>query len=284
MSAIEGGRHLRRGIVTQVVLYLLLGAAALVFAIPLFWLFTSALKSNADIYKWPPLWLPVPPNFQNFADAWRAAPFGQFLVNSLITAIVGAAAKVVLACTCAYAFAFLKFPGKNKLFLVLLTAIMVPGNVTFVVNYLTVGYLGWINTYAGLIVPGIGSVFGTFLLKQHMESLPREIMESAEMDGAGHLRRLIYIVLPLSRPILVTVALIALIDDWNSFIWPLIVTNSASMRTLPIGLYFLNQTDGVNNWGVVMAGTVVVLLPMLIIFLLAQRLIVGGLTHGAVKG
>lgn len=275
----------RTSVGTRVLHYVLLVLVALVFLIPLYWLFTSAFKDNSEIYRWPPVWLPSSLDPANFVRAWESAPFDRFLLNSAIMTTVGTIAKTVLACTTAYAFVFLRFPAKNLLFVVLLSAIMIPGNVTIIVNYLTVSDLGWVNTYLGLIVPGIGSVFGTFLLRQHMLTLPRELLEAAQVDGAGHLRRLVGIVVPVSRPIVVTVAILAVIDEWNSFIWPLIVTNTASMRTLPIGLYFLKAEEGgVGDWGIVMAGTVFVLLPMLLVFLLAQRFIVSGLVSGAVKG
>ncbi|MGV9798558.1 carbohydrate ABC transporter permease [Mycobacterium sp. NPDC003449] len=265
-------------------LYAMLAVAAALFLIPMYWLFSSALKDESEIYQYPLQLVPSSLRWQNFGDAWNAAPFDHFLINSAITTVIGAAAKLAMACTTAYAFAFVRFPLKNVLFLLLLAAMMIPGNVTLIVNYLTVSELGWLNTYAGLIVPGIGSVFGTFLLRQHMLTIPREILEAAEVDGAGHWRRLVEIVLPMSRSGVITVGLLSIIDEWNSFIWPLIVTNTASMRTLPIGLFFLRNEEGVNNWGPIMAGTVFVLLPMLILFLFAQRFIVSGLTHGAIKG
>lgn len=268
----------------RIVQYVLLTFAGLVFLLPLYWLFSSALKPTSEIYTYPLQLIPTSLFWENFTYAWTVAPFDKYMVNSLIVTAVGATCKIVIACLTSYAFTFLRFPGRNILFLVMLTALMVPGNVTIIVNYLTVANLGWLNTYAGLIIPGAGSVFGTFLLRQHMMTLPGEVMDAADVDGAGHIRRLWQIVLPMSIPSVVTVGLIAVVDEWNGFIWPLLVTNTDSMRTLPIGLSFLKAEDGLANWGAVMAGTVLVLLPMLILFLLAQRLIVGGLTQGAVKG
>lgn len=264
--------------------YVLLALAALVFLIPLYWLFSSALKQSGEIYSYPLTLLPERPFWENFATAWNAAPFDRYLRNSLIVTVVGAGVEVIFACTTAYAFAFLRFPGKNILFLLLLSALMVPGNVTIIVNYLTVANLGWLNTLTAIIVPTIGAAFGTFLLRQHMLTLPKEIIDAARVDGAGHLRLLTRIVLPMSIPTVITVGLLSVVGQWNSFIWPLLVTNTDSARTLPIGLHFLKIEDGLSDWGSIMAGTVIVLLPMLILFLVAQRFIVGGLTQGAVKG
>jgi multiple sugar transport system permease protein/sn-glycerol 3-phosphate transport system permease protein len=264
--------------------YLLMIVVGAIVVVPLFWLVTSALKPSAEIYRWPLTWIPSRPEWSNFIDAWNAAPFAKFFLNSTIVTVIGAAIKLVLALTTAYAFVFLRFPAKNILFLVMLGALMVPGHVTLLVNYLTVSDLGWINTYAGLIVPGVASVLGTFLLRQYMMTIPKELVEAATMDGAGHLRILLTLIVPLARPTIITVAMIAIIDDWNSFIWPLIVTNTVDMRTLPVGLLYLKDNEGFNNWGAIMAGTTMVAVPILILFFIAQRYVVAGLTQGAVKG
>lgn len=260
---------------------LLLLGVGLVFLIPLYMLVSTSFKTNSEIYSWPMTWLPSELTLENMREAWRIAPFGAFLKNSLIVTVVGAALKVVLAIFTAYAFAFLPFPGKKWLFVIMLGALMVPGHVTLLVNYITMGNLGLINTYTGLILPGVASAFGTFLLRQHFLSLPSEVFEAAEVDGCGHLRRLLSFVLPMSIPAVATVALVAVIDEWNNFVWPLIITNSVSMRTLPIGLMYLKSNDGLTNWGVLMSGTLVVVLPMLLVFLCAQRYIVTGLTGAA---
>ncbi|SDT48906.1 carbohydrate ABC transporter permease [Jiangella sp. DSM 45060] len=267
----------------RVLLYAGLVAVGLLFIGPLYWLFSSALKESGDIYQFPPRWLPGW-HFENFAEAWRAAPFGDFFMNSVIVTAGGATIKLVNATLTAYAFVFLRFPYKNVIFLVMLGALMVPNNVTLIVNYITVSNLGWINTYLGLIVPSAGSVFGMFLLRQYMLTLPGDVVEAARVDGAGHLRIMWQVVLPMCKPMLVTVGIIAVVDMWNDFIWPLIVTNTVEMRTLPIGLLYLRSNEGYANWGAIMAGTVMVALPMLILFLLAQRQITRGLTGGAVKG
>lgn len=261
--------------------YLLLIAAGLAFVLPLYILVTTAFKTNGEIYIWPMKWLPSEFTWDNLVAAWQLAPFDAFITNSVIVTVIGATAKIVLAVFTAYAFAYLPFPGKNVLFLVMLGALMVPGHVTLLVNYITIGNMGLINTYAGLILPGVASAFGTFLLRQHFLSLPKEVFEAAEVDGAGHLRKLFSFALPMSIPAVATVGLIAVIDEWNSFVWPLIITNSVNMRTLPIGLMYLKANDGLTSWGVLMSGTLVVVLPMLIVFLFAQRFIVTGLTGAA---
>ncbi|GBF16804.1 L-arabinose transport system permease protein AraQ [Rhodococcus sp. Br-6] len=255
----------------------------LLFLIPFFWMFSSAFKPEDEIYRWPLQWIPTELVLDHFRRAWDAVPFGQFFANSMIVTAVGALLKVILAVFSAYAFAFLRFPFKKVIFLAVLGALMVPGHVTLLINYITIGNLGLIDTYAGIFLPGLASAFGTFLLRQHFLALPKEVLEAAELDGCGHLRRLTHFVLPMAKPAVVTVALIAVIDEWNDFIWPLLVTNSVQMRTLPIGLMFLKETEGVDQWGPIMAGTVLVVLPMLLLFLFAQRYITAGLAGATVK-
>lgn len=262
---------------------LALVVAALVFLIPLYLFVSTAFKTGADINSWPLRLIPRSLTLENFANAWTLAPFGQFLVNSVVVAVIGTVLKTLLAISTAYAFAFLPFPGKRWLFVFMLGALMVPGHVTLLVNYITVGQLNLVNTYAGLILPGVASAFGTFLLHQFFRAMPQEVLEAAKLDGAGHLRTIVSFIVPMARPAVITVALIALIDDWNGFVWPLIVTNSVNMRTLPIGLLYLKENDGINDWGALMAGTLFVVLPMAIVFLLAQRYIVAGLAGSAVR-
>lgn len=258
-------------------------AVSLLFVVPLYWLFGSAIKSNADIYTWPMSWVPLHPDLGNFADAWRAAPFDRFFLNSAITTGVGTLLEMTLAIMSAYAFAFVPFRFKRFVFALVIGSMMLPGHVTLIVNYITVANLGWLNTYQGIILPGIGTAFAMFLLYQHMRTIDPEILQAAEVDGAGHLRRLVRIVIPLSSPMILTATLIVLIGKWNEYVWPLIVTTTADMRTLPIGLLFLRSQEGYSDWGALLAGTVMAAAPMLLLFFLAQRRIIGGLAAGAVK-
>jgi sn-glycerol 3-phosphate transport system permease protein len=257
--------------------------AALVVGLPVYWTLIAAFKTTAEIYG-PPTWLPARPTLANFPAAWAAAPFARYYLNSLITTLGGMLAEVTLAVMSAYALAFLRFPRKNLVFLLLLAALMVPVEITIVPNYLTMARLGWINTYAGIIIPGAAIAYGTFLLRQAFLALPYEVIEAARVDGAGHLRTMLSVVLPMAQPAIVTMALLSLVAKWNDFLWPLIVTNTSEMRTLPIGIYWLRNSEGVTNWGVVMAGSLFLIIPVMVIFLWAQRYIVEGIAAGAVKG
>lgn len=264
--------------------YMTMALAIFLVGLPVYWTLIAAFKESAEIYRIPPTWLPAEPTLANFVRAWNAAPFARYYLNSFITTLGGMGAEVVLAVMSAYALAFLRFPRKQLVFLLLLAALMIPVEITIVPNYLTIARLGWINTYAGIIVPGAAIAYGTFLLRQAFLALPYEVIEAARVDGAGHVRILLSIVVPMAQPAIVTMALLSLVAKWNDFLWPLIVTNTSNMRTLPIGIYWLRNSEGVINWGVVMAGSLFLIVPVLLVFLWLQRYIVDGIAAGAVKG
>lgn len=264
--------------------YLGMLLCVVLIGLPVYWMVIGAFKVSQEIYRIPPTWIPMQPTLENFGEAWRAAPFGRYYINTIITTIFGSGFEVLFAVTSAYAFAFLRFPKKDWIFLVLLAALMVPGQVTILPNYLTIASLGWINTYQGIVVPGASVAYGTFLLRQYYRTLPVEIMDAAKVDGANHLYTLWAIIIPLAKPAIVTMALLSVVSKWNDFLWPLIVTNTREMRVLPIGIFWLMVEEGVIDWGVVMSGTLFVVVPVVIVFLYAQRYIVDGIAAGAVKG
>lgn len=280
---VESAAARRRGRRWRFAGYLAMLLAVLVIGLPVYWTVIAAFKTTEEIYG-PPTWFPQAPTLANFPAAWNAAPFGRFYLNSFITTLGGMGLEVFFAVTSAYALAFLRFPRKDLVFLLLLAALMVPVEITIVPNYLTIARLGWINTYAGIIIPGAAIAYGTFLLRQAFLALPYEVIEAARVDGAGHLRTLVSVVIPMAQPAIVTMALLSLVAKWNDFLWPLIVTNTANMRTLPVGIYWLRNSEGAINWGVVMAGSLFLIIPVMIVFLFVQRYIVEGIAAGAVKG
>jgi sn-glycerol 3-phosphate transport system permease protein len=255
-----------------------------VIGLPVFWMATGSIKSLQEIRTFPPIWWPATVRWDNYPAAWRSAPFDRFFVNSIVTTVLASGAKLVNAVLCAYALAFLRFPGRNVVFMIILAALMIPVQVTILPNYLTLADLGWLNTYQGLVVPEFGVAFGTFLLRQHFLTLPREVLDAAKVDGAGHLRTMWSIALPLSRPILATLTLLTAVGRWNEYLWPLIVTSTKEMRTLPIGIAWMYDVEGNTQWGVVMAGVMMVILPVLILFIWTQKHLVEGIASGAVKG
>jgi sn-glycerol 3-phosphate transport system permease protein len=271
----------------QAVSYALMALAVAVIGLPLLWMLLGSLKTNQEIYTMPPPWLPTEWRWENFGEAWNAAPFGQFYLNSIITTLAGTGLELINATMTAYAFAFLRFPKKEWVFVLLLAALMIPNQVTILPNYLTLANVfgqSWINTYQGIVLPGAATAFGAFLLRQSFLGLPREVLDAAKVDGCGHLRLLWDIVIPLSRPVLVTFGLISLVAKWNDYLWPLIVTNTQQMRTLTVGLTYLFDQEGNTNWGIVMAAALFVIVPLLVIFAWAQRHIIEGIAAGATKG
>lgn len=274
----------RQGVLPALAGYLGLALVVLIFGTPLYWMASASLKTLSQIYTFPPIWWPNEPNWANFRDAWEAAPFGHFFFNSVFVTASIVLLKVTNATLSAYALAFLRVPGRNVIFLVLLAALMVPEQALILPNYLTASHLGWVNTHAGLILPHAGVVFGTFLLRQHFLTLPRDVLEAARLEGAGHQHVIWHIVLPLSAPVLATVALLAAVNSWNDFLWALVITNSRELRTLPVGIAFLFQQEGTTQWGIVMAATIFVIAPVLVFFFWAQRYLVAGLTAGATRG
>lgn len=258
--------------------------AALVFLLPLYFIVITSLKTHGDIYSNPISWIPEPFVPGNYVDVFNNLNFGMYLRNSLIITSVLTVVEVTLGVLSAYGFAFLRFPGRDLLFVLVIGSLMVPNQITIISNYALVAQWGWRNTFIGIIVPLAGVAFGTFLMRNHFLSLPTEIMEAAEMDHAGFFRTLFRVVLPMSWPTLSAFVLITVVTEWNQYLWPFLIANDDSVIPLPIGLTQLQDAEGMTNWGPVMAGTVITTIPMLIVFALLQKQMIKGLTAGAVKG
>jgi sn-glycerol 3-phosphate transport system permease protein len=270
----------------QVLSYLAMAIVVILIMVPIFWMLSGSLKTNQQIMTFPPQWLPTDPQWHNYTDAWNAAPFGRFYINTIVTTLAGTTLELTNACLTAYALAFLRFPGKNLIFILLLAALMIPQQVTIIPNYLTVSDIlgqNWINTYQGIVIPGASVAVGTFLLRQAFMSLPREVMDAARVDGANHLQQLWQIVIPMSKPVLVTFGLISLVAKWNDYLWPLIVTNQDRMRTLSVGISYLYNPESIVRWGPLLAGTSFVIAPLIVVYIWAQKHIIEGITAGATK-
>lgn len=265
--------------------YVPLLLATLVVFLPLLWMILSSFKLPGEIVTTDLKILPESLNLQNYNVAMTTVPFASFFTNSLIVTVVGSTVKVILALLTAYALVFVRFPFKNVVFVVILVALMVPPQVSILPNYILIAGMGGKNTLWGIILPGLGTAFGTFLLRQHFLTLPGSILEAAEIDGAGHWRRLWQIIVPVSVPSIATVALVTVVSEWNDYIWPLIITDKPESMTLPVGLTLLQNSESNGaGWGILMAGAVLVIVPILIIFAALQRYIVAGLTQGSVTG
>lgn len=258
--------------------------ALLVIALPLLWMVVASFKPIAEIVTLDPTLLPKNPTVENYAAVADRVPLARVFLNSVIVTFVGAAIKVFLAITTAYALVFIKIPFRNAIFLGILVALMVPPEAAMLPNFLSISAIGGRDTLWGIILPGLGTAFGTFMLRQQFKTLPAELMEAAELDGAGHWRRLWRIVAPVSTPTIATVALVIIVNEWNNFLWPLVIVDSPEKMTLPVGLNLLKSIETqTGSYGILMAGAVIVIAPVLIVFAALQRYIVAGLTQGAVK-
>lgn len=274
-------RNLRAAAVAS---YIPLLIATAVVVLPLLWMVLASFKSTSEIITTDLSFLPRSLTPQNYIQAAKEVPFGRLFLNSTIVTVVGAAIKVALAIMTAYALVFVRFPFKNLVFAGILATLMVPPQVSLLPNYLLITGFGGADTYWGIILPGLGTGFGTFLLRQQFMTLPQSIMEAAEIDGAGHWRRLTSIVVPISLPSIVTVALVSIVFEWNDYLWPLVIVTDPNMMTLPVGLTLLSNSESkLSAFGVLMAGSVAVIIPVLIVFTALQRYIIAGLTQGAVK-
>ena len=259
--------------------------AAIAIGFPFFYMLTTSLKTLAEVYTVPLVWLPQSPDWGNYVEAWTRVPFARFTLNSLVYTVILTLGEFAMGLSCGYAFARLRFPGRDRLFALVLLTFMIPSQITLIPRFVLLKELGRINSYTGLIVPEMASVFATFLLREHFRSLPNDVFDAARIDGAGHLRQMLQIALPMSKPIVLTVILLGAVAHWNDYLWPLIVTNTADMRTLPIGVQALKyKTAEVPQWNVVMAGATMVLLPLIALFLVTQKKFVEGAVQGALKG
>jgi multiple sugar transport system permease protein len=267
----------------------LLIAGALAFLLPFYWMVATSLKGPGDLFRSPPTWFPETPRFANYPEAWATVPFVRYFANTIGVAVVIVAGVVVTSALAAFAFAFLRFRSRERLFDAFLSTMMVPEPVYLVSSYILLfnlpggGRDGWIDDYSALVVPWLAHVFSIFLLRQHFLSFPRDLVDAAVIDGCGPVRFLFAIVLPLSRASLTAVCLFTFINTWNSFLWPLVMTNSDSKRLIQVGLAFFSQAQGTEH-GLMMAAAVFSIAPLLVAYFFAQRQIIESLTHTGLKG
>jgi multiple sugar transport system permease protein len=279
-SGRRGGRQRRW---RAAVSYLALSAGASIMILPFVWMLSTSLKTSAAVFVYPPQWLPNPLIWSNYADVVRIMPFLRYILNTAFVAGSVSLLQLVVSSLAAFAFARLRFPGRDRLFLAYLATLMVPGQVTLIPNFLIIKYLGWIDTYQALIIPQVFSAFGTFLLRQFFLTIPRDLEDAARIDGASAFGIYRRIVLPLSGPALATLGVFTFTAQWNNFLWPLIVINDEQMRTLTVGLQALVGEFTV-QYPLLMAGSVLSLVPMLVVFLLAQRAFVRGIALTGLAG
>jgi multiple sugar transport system permease protein len=266
--------------------YLGLALGSIAMVAPFAWMLSTALKPPGEAFVYPPQWLPSRITLENFRRVWTAVPFGRYIANSLFVAVSVMLLELVTASLAAYAFARMRFPGRDRLFLLYLATLMIPGQVTVIPNFILMRYLDWLDTYTALIIPHAFTAFGTFLLRQSFLAMPRELEEAAKMDGAGHVAIYWRIILPLAGPALATLAILSFQGSYNSFFWPLVVISSDTMWTIPLALRLFTGSAGLyaTDWWLVMAGAAIAVTPMLIVFVAAQKYFVRGIVLTGMGG
>ena len=268
---------------SRILLYLALAAGALIALFPMLWMVSASLMQTGEATSDPPRFLPSRVTGEHYRALFTRLNLGRYLVNSTIVALTVTAISLFVNSMAGYAFAKLRFRGRDRLFRALTTGLVIPVQVAMLPLFLLMKELGMINTYWGVIVPGLASIFGIFLVRQYALSIPDDLLDAARIDGAGELRIYWSVVLPTIRPILATLAIWTFLATWNDFMWPLIVLSDESRFTLPVALANLSG-EHVADTELMMAGSVLTVLPVMLVFLFLQRFYVAGITAGSVKG
>ncbi len=281
----------------KAILHLLLAAGAVTMVLPFLWMLSTSVKPEKEIFRFPPVWIPSEWMWSNYARAMEAAPFGRYFINTIIFAVAITLSNLLFCSMAAYAFARLRFRGRNVLFILVLGTMMVPAQVTMVPVFVMLkhwplmggndllgsGGHGLLNTFSGLVMPGAVGAFGIFLLRQFFMTLPRDLEDAARIDGCSEVGIYWRIILPLSRPALATLGIFTFTAAWNEFLWPLLIMSKDSMKTLQVGVQVF-QTQYTTSWDLLMAATVVITMPVLIIFLAGQRYFTRGIALSGMKG
>jgi len=268
-------------------IYAVLIAGAVTMLAPFLWMISASLKSPGEVFSyqkpWWYDWVPTSFVWENYVKAWRVVPFARFYLNSVLVVFLTTVGQVATSALSAYAFARLRFPGRDKIFFAYLATMMIPGAVTMIPVFILLRTLGWIDSYKAVVLPAIFSAYGTFMLRQFFLTLPKDLEDAAKIDGCGYFGIFWKILLPLSKPALATLTTFTFMGSWMNFMWPLIVLNSHEKFTLPVGLaYFqsLHHTD----WTLLMAGSLMMILPILVLFIFNQRYFVEGIKLSGIKG
>ncbi|MFN3649796.1 MAG: carbohydrate ABC transporter permease [Armatimonadota bacterium] len=281
-GAVTGGSplvKLGRGVLWVV---LMLGGLAMI--LPFVWMVLTSLRTDTEAFAFPPRLFTWPLRWENYPAAWTIAPFGRFFFNSVVVSVCITVGSLLLNSLAAFGFAKYEFRGRNVLFMGLLATLMIPYQVTMIPTFLLLKQLAWLDTYPGLVVPGLAGAFGIFFLRQYMLTIPDDYLDAARIDGATEYRVFWQVMLPLAKPAVATLAVFTFLGAWNDFLGPLIVVKSDEMRTLPLAISALSAGHYVMSWPLLMAGASFVVLPVLVVYLLAQRYFVDGIALGGLKG
>ena len=279
--------YLRKRFFRRLSIYILLTIGAFTMLSPFVWMITTSLKHLGDVFSYQkPWWFDWAPTafvWENYVKAFKVVPFARFYFNSIFVVLLTTFGQVTTSAFAAYAFARLRFPGRDKIFFAYLATMMVPGAVTMIPVFILLQYFGWIDTYKAVILPAMFTAYGTFMLRQFFLTLPRDLEDAAKIDGCGYFRIFWTIVLPLSKPALATLTTFTFMGTWMNFMWPLVALNSHEKFTLPVGLAYFQSLHS-TNWPLLMAGSVMMILPILLLFIFNQRYFVEGIKLTGIKG
>jgi sn-glycerol 3-phosphate transport system permease protein len=273
----------RRPPLARALILALLAAVALVEVFPYLWMVTTSLKTLPEVTQFPPSLWPATPRWDNYAKAWASGPFLRYAVNNAVQTVGILVCQLFFGCLAGYAFSKLRFPGRDALFLVVIVCLIVPPQVRFVPLYMLFSKLGLLNTYASLIVPYAVSALGTFLIRDAFMQVSDDVVDAARVDGAGTFTIVFRILAPIAMPTLVAFSLFSVVYHWNDFFWPLVMTTNEAVRTLPIGVAMLREEGSGPRWHIIMAGSMFVVAPVLLVFAVAQRQIIRAFTFTSLK-
>ncbi|MFB8892546.1 carbohydrate ABC transporter permease [Microbacterium plantarum] len=276
-------RRRRRRFGPRAITYTVLAVGLALWLIPFLWMVLGSVKTQGEILRRPPTWFPENPTGENFAQWFGPLDFGHFFANSLIVAVVTVLGNIVFCSMVGYALAKMEFPGKKVLFILVMVTLMVPGVVTFVPLFVMVSSLGLVNTYPALILPFITAPIGVFLMRQFIMGIPDALLEAARLDGAGEWRIFSRIVMPLCGPPLATLGILTFLASWNNFLWPLVAAQTEEMYTLPVALSLYSTGQNATNYGLLLAGSVLVIAPIIVLFVFLQRWFIRGVATTGLK-
>ncbi|MCB2297537.1 carbohydrate ABC transporter permease [Clostridium tagluense] len=273
----------KKNSLVSILFYFILIAGTTWVLLPFIWMLLTAVKPANEVMSMPPKWIPSKFMWENFKEALVTVPFQRYLFNSILVAICVTLGELFTTILASYAFSYIPFRYKNILFIILVATMMVPSEILMIPNYVTLSNFGWINSYKALIFPWCASIFSIFLLRQQFSTVPYSYYKSAKMDGCSDFRYLFTILVPLSMPTLVSIAILKFINSWNSYMWPLITTNTEEMRTLPVALAAFSSEAG-TRYNVLMAFSVMMVAPVIILYLFTQKHIIKGISKSGLKG
>ena len=268
---------------SKIIIYVLLTIMALYFLSPFVYMLFTTFKTEAEAIAYPPKMFPKKWLVENYLNAWNAQPFGRYLWNSIVVTVGTTAGQIISCSLVAYGFARYNFKGKNVLFMILLSTMMIPAELLIIQNFITISKLGWMDTFQGIILPTVASGFYIYMMREYFMQIPSILYKAAKVDGCSDWRYLWKVMIPMNKNAIATIGILAFISQWNSFVWPLMVTKSDAHRVMPIGL--LHFRDAVSSQvNLQMAGATIVIVPMLIFFLVFRKQIIAGVARGGIKG